>query len=66
MKIDKTLTPAEVRHLTTFVLDVLHTIKYDDTGVTDDLAEGAEVAAEILGLNDKKVEFENDPEDVDE
>lgn len=56
---DRKLTPAELYDLREFVLDVLNVINYDDTGVTDDLAEKAEVAAEILGLRDGEKE-END------
>jgi hypothetical protein len=48
---EKTLTPAEVEHLQNLVAEVLNVVANDDTGVTVDLGEKAEVAAEILGLN---------------
>lgn len=44
-------TPAEVGHLKELVQEVLHIINYDDTGVTDDLVDKAEICAEILGLH---------------
>jgi len=57
---DVHLTPAEAYDLREFILDVLNIINYDDTGVTDDLIDKAEIAAEIIGLS-QKVEYENEP-----
>lgn len=61
----KILTPAELYDLQQFVLDVLSTIKYDDTGVTDDLIDGAETAAEILGVNQKQEEEDDEQTPID-
>lgn len=60
---DYVLSPAEVYDLREFVLDTLSAVNYDDTGVTDDLAEGAERAAEILGLRTRDVTYENEASD---
>jgi hypothetical protein len=47
---EKQLTPAEWGHIYDLVEDVLETIRYDDTGVTDDLMENAAIVAEILQI----------------
>lgn len=57
---DKYLTPAEVYDLREFVLDVLNIIKSDVEGVTLDLEEGAQTAAEILGITDVDIEDNDD------
>jgi hypothetical protein len=44
------LGASELAILRQFVREVLETIELDDTGVTDDLYEGALNASEILGL----------------
>lgn len=60
---DKQFTPAEVRNLQELVLEVLNVCNYDDTGVTDDLGELAEVAAEILGIT-KTIRYEDEPDET--
>ncbi len=57
---EKNLTPAEVLRLQDFVLDVLRIIDLDDTGVTDDLIESADVAAEILEIKVGKLPEEDE------
>jgi hypothetical protein len=46
----KPLTPAEMKHIYDLVSNLLNIINYDDTGVTDELIEEAEIVAEILGI----------------
>ena len=48
----KTFGATELAILRGFVRDVLSTINYDDTGVTDDLYDSALSCAEILGIVD--------------
>lgn len=48
----KTFGATELATLRGFVRDVLETINYDDTGVTDDLYDSALRCAEILGVVD--------------
>ena len=48
----KTYGATELAILRGFVRDVLETITYDDTGVTDDLYDSALRAAEVLGIVD--------------
>lgn len=47
---DKQLTQPEWGHIYRLIVDLLEIIKYDDTGVTDDLIEPATVVAEILKI----------------
>jgi hypothetical protein len=58
----KTLGATELAILRGFVRDVLETINYDDTGVTDDLYDGALRSAEVLGIIDVPRLDEDDPE----
>ena len=46
----KTITIPEWGHIYRLVTDLLETIKYDDTGVTDDLINETLVVAEILKI----------------
>lgn len=62
---EKLLTPAELKTLQEFVSETLTVINYDDTGVTDDLAELAEVAAEILEAK-PAIRLEDEPEDIED
>lgn len=56
----KELTPADLANLRELVSTTLTLIKYDDTGVTDDLIELALVAAEILEINPPEEPDEDD------
>jgi hypothetical protein len=46
----KILSATELSVLRNFVKEVIEVTKYDDTGVTMDLDDGAQAAAEILGI----------------
>ena len=46
----KTLSATELSVLRRLVRDVLETVRYDDTGVTFDLEDGALASAEILDI----------------
>jgi len=58
----KTFGATELAILRGFVRDVLETINYDDTGVTDDLYDAALRAAEVLGIVDVPRLDDDDPE----
>lgn len=58
---EKILTPAELKLIQEFALEVLTVCNFDDTGVTDDLGELAEVVAEIVNAKPPVV-HENEPE----
>lgn len=61
----KTFGATELALLRGFVRDVLNTITYDDTGITDELYDSALQCAEILGIVDVPRLDEDDP-DLDE
>ncbi len=46
----KTLSTPDWQHIYNLVNGILETIKYDDTGVTDDLIDEALVVSEILKI----------------
>lgn len=56
----KTLGATELSTLRGFVRDVLNTIRYDDTGATDDLYDPAMNCAQILDI--VEAPFEDDDE----
>lgn len=69
---EKILTPAELKLIQEFTLEVLTVCNFDDTGVTDDLGELAEVVAEIVNAkplpiheNEPDLYGEDEPEDWD-
>lgn len=62
---EKLLTPAELKLIQDFTLEVLTVCNFDDTGVTDDLGELAEVVAEIVNAKPLPV-HENEPEDYEQ